>query len=471
MTQDPEQRARALLRHPWQAKVLDRYKPLPAAEFLALCAWLATFYRFQLLWLLEDTLHAIMNKGRQIGLSHTSAACAVLWAVFRGEPVVVLSKNESDSLDVLEKCRGHVELLTRFGSRMARTVRDKNEKLNFASGGWIWAKPSTGGRGQTANLILDEFAHHKDQKSVIANSAAATTHGGYRIRITSTPNGTGDEFHRFCERAIPSADVERPTRKYILHRIPMADAIADGMRVDLDDCLEKVGGDPRLFAQEYECAFLDGSQQYIATGYVARALVDNLYVVPNCGEWYAGLDIGKEHDLTALVVLHYDGMKATTRAIRTCKRTSSEDLHALVAHAFSTYPLRRLCVDQTTIGEFPTQEMQRRYGMHAVEGVKFTSQSKDVLATTLYSALADNWVRLPARDECLLDIDHGSAKGLRDDICRIKRIIMPGGGIRYDAASNSDGHADRAWALALALYGITNRPTGKHVHFAGRSEQ
>jgi len=38
------------------------------------------------------------------------------------------------------------------------------------------------------------------------------------------------------------------------------------------------------------------------------------------------------------------------------------------------------------------------------------------------------------------------------ELASIRRIITAAGNIRYDAPRTSEGRADRAWALALALY-------------------
>ena len=41
----------------------------------------------------------------------------------------------------------------------------------------------------------------------------------------------------------------------------------------------------------------------------------------------------------------------------------------------------------------------------------------------------------------------------------IRRIVTKQASVRYDAPNTDKGHADRAWALALAVYAAANRPT------------
>jgi phage FluMu gp28-like protein len=49
---------------------------------------------------------------------------------------------------------------------------------------------------------------------------------------------------------------------------------------------------------------------------------------------------------------------------------------------------------------------------------------------------------------------------LVQDLCSIKRTITSMGNVRYDAEHNARGHADRAWALALAIHACTHRVSG-----------
>lgn len=435
---------------------------LPQHEGRALELWSANFYPFQQRWLFEPARFAVCNKSRQTGYSHTTAALSVLWGAFFGETTTVISIGEREATEVVEKARLHAEILQEIGSDWAK-FKAKGEEIRFASGGRVIALPrSSGGRSFSGNVFIDEFAYG-DNPDKVWDAAAPTTLHGYRMRVASTPNGVGNLFHQLWND-------ERMSKGWWAHEIPLDMALADGMRVDLDECWSMAHGDPRLFDQFFNCKFLDGLLQYVPSDAIARCSSDNLYVIPHVGEWYAGLDVGRSNDLTSLLVLHFDGAIATTRAIRTVKRTDHDALMGLVEYAFQAYPLRRLCVDQTGLGAFPVDEMQKRYGRMKVEGVTFGTDSKEDLATTLYSAFSDGWLRVPSHDGVLQDITPGSAKALRTDIAAIKREILSSGAIRYDAPRTAAGHADRAWALALALYGITNRPTGKTVHFAGRQQ-
>jgi phage FluMu gp28-like protein len=432
-------------------------RALAPAEYAALTAWVSTFYPFQVDWLLEPARFAACNKSRQIGLSHTTSGVGVLWGAFHGELTTVISIGERESAEVLDKAKKHSQVLCKLGSRMARITRgrDSATEIRFASGGRLLALPSTGGRSFTGNVFLDEYAYQERPGEVWDAAAAVTMLGGYRIRVASTPNGVGNDFHQLI------TDQDR-NRGWALHEIPITRAIEQGYPVNLDDCWKIAKNDPRLFAQLFKCQFLDGAMQYVPTEYVNRCTTDDLYSIT--GQYYAGLDVGLSNDLTCLVVLAYEPAERTgdvglakVQLVRTCKRTDLDTLHALIDQAMGHYGIRKLAVDATGIGAFPAQELAKRWGSR-VEPFTFTNQSKEGLATGLYGWTTSECLRIPATGHGMPHIEAGAPDALRADICSIRREVTAAGNIRYDAPRTDKGHADRAWALALALHAIGKRP-------------
>jgi phage FluMu gp28-like protein len=418
--------------HPQAAATRSRLRrALPKNEWTAVSAWLSTFYPFQLEWLLDWSKLSLLLKCRQIGASHTYAGAACLWGLL-GEHTSVISLGERESADVLRKVARHAEALCRLGSRWAKTAGSAT-RLTFASGGSVSALPSTSaGRGTTGNIILDEAAYYERSEEVFDAASAATMHG-YRLRVASTPNGVGNLFHRLVTD-------ERANRGYTKHIVTLEQAIADGLHVDVAHCHAMARHDPRVFAQLFECKFLDNDQQYIPSELIDAACVDDIYAPE--GDVFAGLDVGRTADRTVLVVVRVDPAGvAWVLAVETKRRTSAEDLDQLVALAVSHYRAKRVCVDSTGIGAFPAEQLQKRFGRQRIEPVSFTLQSKEDLATTLYQRFTEHTLKLPAANT-----------QLRDDVAQIRRVITTAGNVRYDAKATADGHADSAWALALSLH-------------------
>lgn len=437
---------------------------LPENEWAAVRAWLHTFYPFQLEWLLDPSRFAVCNKSRQIGMSHTTAALVVLWASMLGETTTLISIGQREADEVLAKAARHARALVTLGSNWA-AARPHGEQLRFASGGRIIAVPSSsGGRSFSGNVFLDEFAYLERPAEIWDAAAAVTLHDG-KFRVGSTPNGVGNDFHAFWTQ-------HEKHRGWNRHEFPIERAIADGMRVNIDDCWSMAKGDPRLFDQFFRCSFLGGELQYVPTELVTAASVDDLYTFE--GDYFGGLDIGRTVDRTVLVVLRkrQDGQRILAW-IASCKRTDSDALEALVAWAFDVFKLRRLCVDSTGIGAFPAERMQKKHGMLKVEPVVFSQPVKEDLATTLYSAFAEKTLQIPRTNGSIRlpqgvpatlvrAVEPNAAEQLREDVCAIRREVTAAGNVRYDAPHTDKGHADSAWALALALHACGKMPGKKH---------
>lgn len=411
-------------------EALTRDGVLPARERAALTSWASTFYPFQRLWLFECARFACCNKSRQIGMSHTTAAAAVLWGVFLAETTTVISVGQREADEVIDKSKRHADALVELGSVWAR--HPPKGALVFKSGGRIIALPaSSGGRSYSGNSFLDEFAYLDHPERVYDAAAGSALHGG-RLRIASTPNGVGNEFHRLWTS-------EEAHRGWSLHEFPLTLAIADGMPVNVEDCWKLAKGDKRLFAQMFECSFLDGELQYLPTELILEAAIDPRVMPRIEGHAYAGLDIGLENDLTSLTILKQDRKGGLwEQETITCRRTSWDEQEAMIQDSFHDWQWKRLCVDGTGLGAVPAQRLQKIYGAR-IEIVDFTLQSKETLATGLYQAFADRTIAI--RDD----------KDMVRDLSAIRRIVTSAGNVRYDAPRTSEGHADRAWSLALAV--------------------
>lgn len=447
---------------------IARYQAiLPPVEFAALQAWATTFYDFQHRWLFDTSRLAICNKSRQIGTSHTTAAVAVLWGAFHGELTTIISIGDRESVEVLDKCKRHAYVLQKLGSLMASTLKSNSNEIVFNSGGRILALPSSGGRSFSGNVFLDEFAY-QEQATKVWDAAAPVTLLGHKMRVVSTPNGIGNEFHQLWERATKTDDAGKPVSPWVPHEIPLSVALAQGYPVDIQHCWELAKGDPRLFEQMFNCSFLDNVLQYIPGEVIAECCTDDVLTAVPGGEHFAGLDIGRTNDLTALVVIRVvNGIRYVVH-VETMKRTDSDGLEAMVSRAFAKYKLRRLCIDSTGLGSFPSERIKKQHSEKIdvahrrprVECIDFTPNSKEALATGLYAAMTDGTVKLPASDAALPSFMSGenevNASGvaglLRKEIASVRRVITSSANVRYETPHTADGHGDRAWALMLALH-------------------
>lgn len=411
---------------------------LPPREWQAVSLWLCTFHCYQLEWILDWSRFALLVKARQIGASHTYAAAAVIWGML-GETTTIISIGEREALEVLEKVRLHVKALVMLGSHWARQTRSTNALVSLSSGGRILALPATsGGRSYSGNVVLDEFAYHQHAEKVWDGAGGTVMHG-YKLRVMSTPNGVGNLWHELVTR-------REAHKGFRVHRVTLQQAVDAGLEVNMGDCWKQARNDPRLFDQLFNCSFVDGNYQYIPTTEFVACFGDHAPLIG--GSVYAGLDIGETRDKTVLVVVRRRGNRRQLRHIESYGKTDDALIDELVRKAIQEFKCSLICADSTGLGRFPAQRLAERWG-RKFEGVDFTLQSKEDLATSLYDVVARRELELPntyvsnGTDEMPL---------LRDDVYAIRREVTSSGNVRYVAARSEKGHADRAWSLMLALH-------------------
>lgn len=378
----------------------------------------------------------MLVKCRQIGGSFSFGAFATLNGAFFGESTVLVSRAEPEAIDLLGVARKHAIALHEMGSEWAKIVSPPNQlSFRMASGAEIRATTSkAAGRGFSGNVVLDEFAYHDRPDEVWDAALAATTHG-YKCRILSTPNGVGDLFHQLCTE-LASTNPLTPSA-WRLYRTTIHDAIADGMEIDMAKAWEMARNDPRVFAQLFECSFIDGDLQYLPHEMLMRSSTG---IVPP-GRCYGGIDIGESRDKTVLTVVRGTRDGYGVKHVEVHNRTDDILIANLIDQAYGLHGCARVAIDATGMGTFPVQAAQRKHP--ALEAIWFTNAIKEELATRLYQALSANKLMLPKP---------APEAQLHDDLASIKRLVTTAGNVRFDAPRTSKGHADTAWALMLAMH-------------------
>ncbi|MBF0424811.1 MAG: terminase [Magnetococcales bacterium] len=303
----------------------------------------------------------------------------------------------------------------------------------------ISANPVTA-RGMSENLILDEFAHHKDSRKIWAALFPVISRPELKIRVISTPNGKGNRFYELM-----TSDDPLWTR----HVVDIHQAVKEGLPRDIEEL--KCGiGDPDAWAQEFELQWLDEASAWLSFDLI-DAVEENRAGVPENytgGPCFVGVDIAARNDLFVIWVLEAVGDVLWTREIIARRRISFQEQDALLDEVFRRYRVTRCAMDQTGMGEKPVEDAKRRHGSVRVEGVLFTSANKLTLATEGKEAFEDRKIRIPQGDITL-----------REDLHRIKKTVGPTGVPRFLAESDSQGHADRAWACFLAVHAAAMKQT------------
>lgn len=404
-------------------------------------------FDYQKQWLLNKSRFKIGMFARQSGKTFTSTLevvddCFAAEAAGGRARWVILSRGERQAREAMEEgvkkhCRAYnlaIEELQFDFKGDSGTVYNTLEVV-LPGGSRITALPANPdtARGFSANVFLDEFAFHADSRK-IWSALFPVISNGYKLRVTSTPNGKGNKFYELMTSAALDGVWSR-------HLVDIHRAVADGLPRNVAEL--KAGlNDDDAWQQEYELQWLDEASSWIGYELIDgvehdRAGIPEQY---SGGACFVGVDIAARNDLFVIWVVEQVGDVLWTREIITRRRISFAEQDALLDEVFRRYRVVRCCMDQTGMGEKPVQDAQRRYGTTRVEGVLFTGPNKLTMATQGKEAFEDKRIRIPLGN-----------RELRADLHKLRRVTSPTGAPRFVADSDADGHADRAWACFMAL--------------------
>ncbi len=365
---------------------------------------------------------------------------------------VILSRGERQARETMEEgVKRHLQTLQRAYEYVENDYLEgakvKALEVRLAGGSRVTALPAhpDTARGFSANVLLDEFAFHADSRKIWA-ALFPVISAGHKLRVVSTPNGKANKFHELMTDPEELAEEKNPWSRHVvdIHR-----AVAEGLPRDVD-LLRRGLGDPDAWAQEYELKWLDEASAWLPYDLLAGVEHERAGDPQGFtgGPAFIGNDIAARRDLWVGWVWERVGDVLWTSEVRTLRRASFAAQAAALDELVACYRPLRIAMDQTGMGEAPTEEAKRRYGARRVEGVLFTADTKQHLATLLKQYAEDRRLRIP--------VD----AAVRADLHSLRRVVTPAGNVRFDVHGGFEGkggghaeksHADRAWAAALGL--------------------
>ena len=438
------------------------------------------------------TKTSLIHWSRQIGKSYTLAAWAVKRLLDRpGRLVTVLSNSRDNGAEFVIKaqeiCRklgqameiesNAAELdarsdlaedvkyeLMRFEIRI--TVNGQQGRIKVLA-----ANPRTA-RGFSGDLILDEFAFHENSAAIWeAAEPIISSNPDFLCRISSTGNGRHNMFYQLI------ADGRIP-----YYRVRRSDAWATGelkiysvinnAELTPEDARNQAA-DKRAYDQNYECLFNDEQSALLTQELINMAQregcpVDFQEWSPSTiaqmacepGDKYAGQDVGRKIDLSVQIVTAKNGTMRRMIGLLIMENKRLPAQQRELDKILRLPGFRRMCIDMTGIGlglvEYAQEAHQER-----VIGINFsttvpitkrlasdgrkkeTAKVTEVMATNLLGCFEDRAIEI------------SNNAPLRDDLRKPERLVSPGGAVSIAAVRDEAGHADRFWALALAVHAET----------------
>ncbi len=420
---------------------------------------LIQFYPYQRRWIDDDARFKAGMFSRQSGKTYSTSGelvkdCLQMEMGRRRTRWVILSRGERQAAEAMNEAikpqlRAFYDLYRAELVKVARewepryTEADfrgeeavyKALEVTFPGGSRITTLPANAdtARGFSANVMLDEFAFHKDSRAIWAGVFPVVSKGGLKMRVISTPNGKGNKFYD-----IMSGTDQRWSR----HVVNIHQAVAEGLPRDIDELREGCG-DEDIWRQEYELEWLDEASAWLTYELInacedqAASSLGSGYLGGPC---FVGVDIGRRKDLYVIWVWELVGDVLWTREVIARQRIPFSEQDALLDDVMRRYNVVRVAMDQTGMGEKPVEDAQHRHGSLRVEGVILSSSRRLDVATAAKQAFQDRKVRIPMGDPIL-----------RADLHQLKSSIGPTGALRLAADRDANGHADRTWAAFLGI--------------------
>lgn len=430
----------------------------------------AIFLPFQNEWIIDSSLLKLMEKSRQVGISWSTAYAAVERAAAQGARFDewVSSRDDIQARLFIEDCKLWAKVMGMAAKDLGEVVIDEEKKisayvLQFASGRRIHSMSSNpdAQAGKRGSRVLDEFALHREQRKLWAIAYPGITWGG-SMELISTHRGSNSFFNSLVNEARYGGN----PKKISLHRVTLQDALDQGFlyklqlalppnaqQQDMDeaqyfDFVRSGAADEDSFQQEYMCEPSDDDSKFLeydlitACEYSGGTDWMRGLEGPFQGQLCAGVDIGRKKDLTVLWVVEKLGDVFYTRHVEVMERMRKSDQEKILWPWFEKCD--RVCIDSTGLGIGWVDDAQDKFGEQRVEGVNFSGPVKEALAYPLKGAMEDRTVRIPDDPK------------IRADLRKVQKTTTAAGNIRFVAESTPDGHADRFWALALALHAGSN---------------
>ena len=427
------------------------------------------FLPYQWRWITDRSAIKIMEKSRQIGISWATSYDVVRQQSLASTKLDswISSRDEIQARLFLQDCKKFSGLLDVVASEISEKIYKLSEsesitafEMSFANKTVIHSMSSNpdAQAGKRGTRVLDEFALHKNPKLLYSIALPGITWGG-QMAIVSTHRGKHNFFNKLIEEARNGGNKKRAS----LHRVSLQDALDQGFlwvlqqKLPSTDARQEMGeaeyfdyvrsqcADEESFSQEYMCVPADESSVFITSDLfdaVTYGLGENWRKpLEDCGELYAGIDIGHKHDRTTCWVWEKVGNVYFQRELIVLQNAKFSAQEAELYPILSLPNMRRCCIDATGIGAQFAERAQERFGKYRIEAVHFTNSVKADMAYKLRAAFEDRNVRI------------ADDRDIRADFRSIKKEVTSAGAIRFDAErTESLGHGDRFWGAALGFY-------------------
>jgi len=380
----------------------------------------------------DKSKRVIACMARQTGKTTTIATKAIHFAYTNPKTTtLIISPSLRQSMIMFDKILTltTTPLLNKSITRKTRTI------IQLTNQSQIIALPCSENllRGYTAQLtICDEAAFIPEQTITEIIYPMLSTTNGTAI-LLSTP---WDKNHFFYKAFMNPA--------YSIHKVKSNECPLITQKF-LKEMRENMTEE--AYKQEYEAEFVEAQNSYFTQDLIRKSvetaekigseLLSDLEHDFAKGEYYAGIDFGKLQDHSALAIVKVEDNTIKLFYMHEFPlETPYTQVIGLLARAYEKFLFRKVLVDQSGVGE-PILEEIRNQSVDCVEGVKFTSETKEKLLSGLKIVMEQGKLAIPYE------------RRLCQQINEQQYSYSKSGYLQFAHPANTND--DMLWALALAV--------------------
>jgi len=383
------------------------------------------------------------NWSRQIGKSTASTFRRVLRGVQRRRNQIFLSAGERQSRELMMKARQHVQVMHLAFEYLEQDVvfegaTFKQLEIGLPALGMriiaLPANPNTA-RGFTGDVLLDEFALHKQDRDIWGSAFPTVLRGDGELDICSTPKGRQNMFYRLADND-----------QFSHSTVTIHEAVAQGLDVKAEQ-LRLALNDDELWRQEFLCEFVDEATAFLTYEQICECedgdsplSLDLAALAEHRGDVVVGIDVARKKHLTVIWAFEVDGRVLRSLGMIELRNETFRAQFEHFSNVLRCRCVRRCAIDASGLGMQMGQDLATDFGAHAVEPCTLTAPFKEKIANLMRNKFIDKLIRVPVSDK------------VRNDLHSVRKIVTAAGNIRLDAPEHEGSHADRFWAAALAVY-------------------
>ena len=386
---------------------------------------------YQKEFILAKQKRKLWISSRQIGKSHTIAFLLAYEAIAKPNSVsLCISVNQASAAEIIKKAKLFAEAILKLSNGKI-TYTDSFDKITFSNGSRIISLSSNvdGMRGWTANIVcIDEcaFVQHLDEV-MQAIAPTLSRNKNAKLILTSTPASKQSYFYQLFEQACNDSN-------WYVQLTTILQAKDSGLDVDID-AIKTLCQDEASFNQEYMCCFADKS----ATAYLdADELASKEIPEDNNITYYAGIDLGRKNDQTAIAIIGKVKQEYFLVDIKTMVDVPYQEQFDKILEIQNRYQAKKIFVDSSGLGGPIAEQLNKvdkRFQAH-----QFTNPAKNRLFETFKDGVLSK----------KLFISNKYVNLLASELNLVSKVISETGQVRYQQNRVGNSHADVLIATMLA---------------------